>query len=100
MHLCRRVPPARPLLLLVLAAAAAAAEPALLAEPAALAPPNGGIALAVDGSDLPQGLLRAHLEMAAVPGDLTLVYPKWIPGTHAPAGRVDNLGGLTFTSDN
>jgi predicted metalloprotease with PDZ domain len=61
------------------------------------APPAGGIALAVDGRDLPRGLLRAHQVVEARAGELVLVFPKWIPGAHAPAGRVDNLVGLRAT---
>src|SRR5262249_28962931 len=30
------------------------------------------------------------------PGPLTLLYPKWIPGEHAPWGPVVNLAGLRF----
>ena len=28
------------------------------------------------------------------PGPLALWYPKWIPGTHAPSGPLDTIGGL------
>jgi predicted metalloprotease with PDZ domain len=58
----------------------------------------GGISLQVDGRDLPRGLLHAQEELSVVPGDVALVFPKWLPGAHAPAGRVDNLIGLRFTS--
>src|SRR4029077_16661690 len=34
----------------------------------------------------------------ASPGDLTLYYPKWIPGEHAPDGPVVDLAGLKFTA--
>lgn len=33
------------------------------------------------------------------PGPLTLYYPKWIPGEHAPAGPIGNVAGLTFSAD-
>jgi len=29
---------------------------------------------------------------------LTLVYPKWIPGEHAPTGPIDNLAGVVITT--
>jgi len=32
--------------------------------------------------------------MPAKPGPLTLYYPKWIPGEHAPDGPIANLTGL------
>lgn len=62
------------------------------------APPLNGLDLSVDARELPHGLLHAHEELSAGGGDLALVFPKWIPGAHAPAGRVDNLVGLRFTS--
>ena len=36
--------------------------------------------------------------MPASAGDLTLYYPKWIPGEHAPDGPVADLSGLKFTA--
>lgn len=33
------------------------------------------------------------------PGPLTLLYPKWIPGTHAPEGAIAALAGLRITAD-
>jgi len=36
--------------------------------------------------------------MPVVPGPLTLVYPQWIPGEHAPTGPIDDLAGLVFTA--
>jgi len=32
-------------------------------------------------------------------GTLTLYYPKWIPGEHAPDGPIDDLTGLKFTGN-
>lgn len=48
----------------------------------------------VDARDLPRRLLHTSLRIACEPGPLTLWYPKWIPGTHAPCGPVDTVGGL------
>src|SRR5207244_6455658 len=36
--------------------------------------------------------------LAARPGPLTLVYPKWIPGNHRPSGPIANLTGLKITA--
>ncbi|MGH9354474.1 MAG: M61 family peptidase, partial [Terriglobia bacterium] len=33
------------------------------------------------------------------PGPLTLYYPKWIPGEHAPDGPILNLTGLKFSAN-
>lgn len=50
--------------------------------------------LVVDATDLPRGLLHARVELPAKPGTLAVWYPKWIPGTHAPSGPIQNLGGF------
>ncbi len=62
------------------------------------APPLAGLILNVDVRELPRGLLHTHEELGSAGGDLALVFPKWIPGAHAPAGRIDNLVGLRFAS--
>jgi predicted metalloprotease with PDZ domain len=58
-----------------------------------------GMALAVDLTDLPgEGLVYARCWLDA-PADGALVFPKWIPGTHAPSGPVANLGGLAIADE-
>jgi predicted metalloprotease with PDZ domain len=52
----------------------------------------------VDARELPRKLLHAQITIPCEPGKLTLYYPKWIPGTHAPSGPVQNIGGLRFES--
>lgn len=53
--------------------------------------------LAVDATALPgQGLLRATMTIPVSGHAVTLRYPEWIPGTHAPSGPVQNLGGLAM----
>lgn len=54
------------------------------------------IALAVDLTDAPRKIFHAEMTMPVKPGPLTLVYPKWIPGDHAPSGPIRDLTGLTF----
>ena len=34
-----------------------------------------------------------------VPGELTLLYPEWIPGGHSPRGAIDHVAGITFTAN-
>lgn len=53
----------------------------------------------VDARDLPRRLLHTNLKIACKPGPLSLWYPKWIPGTHAPCGPLDTVGGLRLTTD-
>jgi predicted metalloprotease with PDZ domain len=54
------------------------------------------ITLSVDASHAPRKIFHATLKIPAAPGDLTLFYPKWIPGEHAPDGPVIDLAGLKF----
>ena len=59
------------------------------------APYPGVITLAVDATDLDHRVLRVQQTMpVAQPGRLTLLYPRWLPGTHGPYGDVDRLAGL------
>jgi predicted metalloprotease with PDZ domain len=48
----------------------------------------------VDARDLPRRLLHTRLSVPCQPGKLGLWYPKWIPGTHAPCGPIENVAGL------
>ena len=57
------------------------------------------ITISVDASQAPSKILRAHLTIPVSPGALTLYYPKWIPGAHAPLGPISNLTGLKFTAN-
>jgi predicted metalloprotease with PDZ domain len=52
----------------------------------------------VDARDAPRGIERVHLVMPVKPGNLTLLYPKWLPGEHAPDGPIGGLSGLKFSS--
>jgi predicted metalloprotease with PDZ domain len=59
-------------------------------------PNQGPIHVTVDVTDAPRKILHAQLSIPVKPGELTLVYPKWIPGEHGPTGPVDNLAGLVI----
>jgi predicted metalloprotease with PDZ domain len=59
---------------------------------------SGPIALAVDVRETPRKLLHARETFTVTPGALTLVYPKWLPGEHAPDGPIDDLVGLRFSA--
>ena len=56
------------------------------------------VTLFVDASTAPRKIFHATLKIPANPGDLTLYYPKWIPGEHAPDGPVIDLAGLKFSA--
>ena len=57
------------------------------------------ITLALDATDAPRKIFHAQLTIPASPGTMTLYYPKWIPGEHAPSGPVIDLAGLRFTGN-
>jgi predicted metalloprotease with PDZ domain len=52
------------------------------------------VRIAVDLRDSPRHVFHAKLKFPVKPGPLTLVYPKWIQGEHAPTGPIVNLTGL------
>jgi predicted metalloprotease with PDZ domain len=56
------------------------------------------ITIAVDATTAPRKIFHASLKIPASAGDLTLYYPKWIPGEHAPDGPVVDLAGLRFST--
>ncbi len=59
---------------------------------------SSAITIFVDATSAPRKIFHAKLEIPAAAGDLTLYYPKWIPGEHAPDGPVIDLTGLKFTA--
>jgi predicted metalloprotease with PDZ domain len=56
------------------------------------------VTLRVDASEAARKIYHAQLTIPASPGPLTLFYPKWIPGEHAPTGPITDLTGLRITS--
>ena len=57
------------------------------------------LTIALDATDAPRNIIHAQLTIPASAGTMTLYYPKWIPGEHAPSGPVINLAGLRFTGN-
>jgi predicted metalloprotease with PDZ domain len=64
------------------------------------APPSstGTLTLAVDATGVGRKLYRVHESVPAAPGPMTLVYPKWLPGEHAPTGPITDLVGLSLSA--
>jgi predicted metalloprotease with PDZ domain len=54
------------------------------------------IRLVVDLTDAPRNIFHSTVTLPATPGEMTFVYPKWIPGNHRPSGPIANLTGLHF----
>jgi len=65
--------------------------------PPAPPPPTGPLTLVVDATDVGRKLYHAHEFVPATTGSMTLVYPKWLPGEHAPTGPITDLVGLSFS---
>ena len=79
--------------------AACAALVAIAAScPAILCAQTAPITLAVDLTDAPRRILHATETMPVQPGPMTIVYPKWIPGEHAPDGPIQNQAAFIITT--
>jgi predicted metalloprotease with PDZ domain len=65
---------------------------------AAQTPLNSNINLHVDLTDAPRKMIHATETLQVVPGPLTLVYPKWIPGEHGPTGPIDDMAGFVISA--
>jgi predicted metalloprotease with PDZ domain len=76
-----------------------APEHAPIAAPEDVAFP-GTIDLTVDATDLERGIFRVQ-EVIPVraAGPMTLLYPKWLPGYHAPQSPIAFLAGLELTAN-
>jgi predicted metalloprotease with PDZ domain len=57
----------------------------------------GTILLKVDASDIERHIFNVHESIPVKPGPLTLLYPEWLPGNHAPRGPIDGLAGLMLS---
>lgn len=55
----------------------------------------GTIAISVDATDTARAVFRVRQTIpVAGPGPLTLLYPEWLPGNHAPRGPIASIAGL------
>lgn len=99
--------PAPHLALLLAALLACASAPAPAQPPAdialPIAPPApvdwpGTLTLAVDATDLDHRVLQVRQTVPVAPGRLTLLYPRWLPGTHGPYADLDRVAGPTITA--
>jgi predicted metalloprotease with PDZ domain len=60
------------------------------------APFPGVLQLTVDATDVGHRLFTVHETIPVQSaGDLVLLYPRWLPGTHAPEGTIAMLSGLS-----
>ncbi len=83
----------------------ACAQPLGAAFPAAIAEPRdtdyiGEITLDVDATDVVRGIFRAREVIpVADAGPVTLLYPEWLPGKHAPRGQINLFAGLEIRAN-
>jgi predicted metalloprotease with PDZ domain len=61
-------------------------------------PYPGNLSLKVDCTDLGRRVFNVHESIPVKSGPLTLLYPEWLPGNHAPRGPIDGLAGLEITA--
>src|SRR3546814_6194278 len=55
----------------------------------------GTMALKVDATDVARGIFHVHQTIPVEKaGTLTLLYPEWLPGKHAPRGAISGLTGF------
>ena len=78
----------------------AASLPALAHGQTRELPFPGTMTLNVDATDTEQGIFRVTQTIpVSSAGPLTLLFPKWLPGNHAPRGQIEKLAGLTINAD-
>jgi predicted metalloprotease with PDZ domain len=63
--------------------------------------PGGTILLDVDASDTARGIFKVTQTIPLAPGTrrITLLYPQWLPGNHAPTGPITQLVDLRFEAN-
>jgi predicted metalloprotease with PDZ domain len=80
------------------------AGPQPVALPTPVRPPvdepyPGTIALSVDLTNINDRVLTVRETVPVQPGEITLLYPEWLPGTHSPSNPVENMAGLVVTAN-
>lgn len=63
--------------------------------------PGGTIDLKIDATDTVRGLYKVTETIPVASGttELTLLYPEWLPGNHAPRGPINLLADIRFSAD-
>jgi predicted metalloprotease with PDZ domain len=59
----------------------------------------GVVKVDVDATDLDHRIFGVREQIPVVAGPLTLFYPQWLPGKHAPRGPIDKLAGLRISAN-
>ena len=61
---------------------------------ATVAAASDTVKLSVDLTSAPQHIIHSTMRIPAVPGPMTLTYPKWLPGEHGPTGPIKDVAGI------
>ena len=61
-------------------------------------PYPGQLQVVVDASDLERRIVHVHETLSGIRGETVLLYPKWLPGAHAPEGPIERFAGLKVTA--
>ena len=59
----------------------------------------GTIKVEVDATNLAQRIFRVKETIPVQAGELTLLYPMWVPGGHTPRNAIDKIAGITFKAN-
>jgi len=63
-------------------------------------PYPGTIDLTVDATDVARGVFKVRETIpVTAAGPLYLLYPRWLPGNHAPRGPIDDVANLSISAD-
>ena len=62
--------------------------------PVGTPPYPGTLSLQIDATDLDHKVFRVKQSLPVKAGPLTLLYPQWLPGEHAPNGPIGQFAGL------
>lgn len=62
-------------------------------------PYPGTLHLSIDATDTARHIVQVRETVPVEAGDLTLLYPEWLPGNHSPSGPISKLGGLVVTAN-
>jgi len=60
-------------------------------------PAGEPISVSVDVTNLPQRIIDVKQSIPVSAGEVTLLYPQWLPGNHSPSGPIDKIAGITFS---
>src|SRR5690606_33428770 len=98
-HIRGELPMPRRLILAALTLAVAGSLHAEVPAPRDVPYAPGTIKLEVDATNLAQRIFSVKETIPVQPGELTLLYPMWIPGGHTPRGAIDKIAGIRFSAN-